>query len=163
MRWTSDDQRSLADGTSNWVEFATLKIKAYRDWSPGWSPDPNFSLIRLSRPKLSLIRLSRGKFTLIRLSRPKIPLIRLSRHKRSLIRLFRPTVFWSDHLQTMVQTQIQTIAQTLIRLCSDSKRFWSDPVALESFMVRPSCAYSHLWSDWSALETSSDQTQVRSK
>ena len=43
-------------------------------------------------------------------SRPKLPLIRL----------FRTEVFWSDHLQTIVQTQIQTIAQTLIRLRSDS-------------------------------------------
>ena len=110
---------------------------------PGWGPDPNLLLIRLSRPKLSLIRISRRKFTLIRLSRPKWPLIRLSRHRRSLTRLFRPKVFWSDHLQTMVQTQIQTIAQTLIRQ-------WSDSNALEEVMIRPSCARS-----------SYDQTQLR--
>ena len=81
-------------------------------------------LIRHSRPELSLIRLSRQKLTLIRHSRPKLPRIRLSRHKESLIRLFRPKPFWSDHLQTMLQTKIQTIAQTLIRL-------WSDSSALE--------------------------------
>ena len=36
---------------------------------------------------------------------------------------------WSDYLQTMVQTQFQTIAQTLIRLWSDSsaiKLVWSE-------------------------------------
>ena len=112
---------------------------------PGWGPDPKFCLIILSRPKLSLIRLSRRKFTLIRhsrrkftlirLSRPKIPLIRLSRRKKSLIRLFRRKVFWSDHLQTMVQTQIHTVAHTLVRL-------WSDSSALEEVMIRPSCARS---------------------
>ena len=124
---------------------------------PGWGPDPNFCLIRLSRPKLSLIRLSRCKLTLIR----------LSRHKGSLIRLFRPKMFWSDHLQTIVQTQIQTLVprpwsnydQTQVR----SKSLWSDPVAFEAFMVRPSCACSHLWLDWSALKTGSDQTQMRWK
>ena len=73
----------------------------------------------------------------------KWPLIRLSRHRRSLTRIFRPKVFWSDHLQTMVQTQIQTIAQTLIRL-------WSDSNSLEEVMIRPSCARS-----------SYDQTQLR--
>ena len=104
-----------------------------RFYIPGWGPDPNLLLIRLSRPKLSLIRISRRKFTLIRLSRPKWLLIRLS----------RPKVFWSDHLQTMVQTQIQTIAQTLIRL-------WSDSNALEEVMIRPSCARS-----------SYDQTKLR--
>ena len=62
-------------------------------------------------------------------------LIRLSRHKGSLIRLFRPKAIWSDHLQTMIQTRIQTIAQTLIRL-------WSDSSALEEVMIRPSCARS---------------------
>ena len=77
----------------------------------------------------------RRKLTLIRLSRLKTPLIRLSRHKGSLIRIFRPKAFWSNHLQTMVQTQIQTIAQTLISLSSDSK-------TLEEFMIRPSCARS---------------------
>ena len=137
------------------ISFRQIIKLMYRDlaalwiyWYPGWGPGSNFFLIRLSRPKLSLIRLSRRKLTLIRLSRPKLPLIRLSRHKGSLIRLFRPKAFWSDHLQTMVQTQIQT----LIRLWSDSE-----------VMVRPSCARSHLWSDWSALEASSDQTQVHSK
>ena len=39
-----------------------------------------------------------------------------------LIRLSRPKEFWSDHLKTMVQTQNQTIVQTLIRL-------WSDPIS----------------------------------
>ena len=112
--------------------------------NPGWGRDSNFRLIRLSRPKLSLIRLSRRKLTLIRLSRPKLPLIRLSRHKRSLIRLFRPKTFWWDHLQTVVQTQIQTIATTLIRI-------WSDSSALEEVMIRPSCARSIY-----------DQTEARS-
>ena len=93
--------------------------------NPGWGPDPNFRLIRLSRPKISLIRLSR----------PKIPLIRLSRHKRSLIRFFRPKAFWSDHLQTKVQTQIQTTTQILIRL-------WLDSSAFEEIMTRPSRARS---------------------
>ena len=49
-----------------------------------------------------------------------------------LIRLSRPKEFWSDHFQTMVQTQIQTIAQTLIRLwsdpISDPSSLWSDSV-----------------------------------
>ena len=72
---------------------------------PGWGPDPNFCLIRLSRPKIPLIR------------------------------LYRPKVFWSDHLKTTIQTQIRTIAQTLIRL-------WSDSSALEEVMIRPSCARS---------------------
>ena len=49
--------------------------------------------------------------------------------------IFRPKVFWSDHLRTMVQTQIQTIAQILIRL-------WSDSSALEEVMIRPSSARS---------------------
>ena len=133
---------------------------------PGWGPDPNFCLIRLSRPKLSLIRLSRRKFTLIRLSRPKIPLIRLSRHKRSLIRLFSPKAFWSDHLQTMVQTQIQTIAQILIRIWSDSRAleevtirpscarsiYGQTQLRLQPFMIRLKCARNQFWSDWSALE-----------
>ena len=66
-----------------------------------------------------------------------------SDHRRSLTRLFRSKVFWSDHLQTMVQTQIQTIAQNLIRL-------WSDSNALEDVMIRPKCARS-----------SHDQTQLR--
>ena len=65
-----------------------------------------------------------------------------------LIRLSRPREFWSDHLQTMVQTQIQTIAQTLIRL-------WSDPIS----------DTSSLWSD--SVETispadHSDQKQSKS-
>ena len=47
-----------------------------------------------------------------------------------LIRLSRPKEFWSDHLQTMVQTQNQTIVQTIIRL-------WSDPISDPS----------SLWSD----------------
>ena len=100
---------------------------------PGWGPDPNLLLIRLSRPNLSLIRICKRNFTLIR----------LSSHRRSLTRLFRPKVFWSDHLQTIVQTQIQTIARTLIRL-------WSDSNALEEVMIRTSCARS-----------SYDQTQLR--
>ena len=62
-----------------------------------------------------------------------------------LVRLSRPKEFWSDHLQTMAQTQNQTIAQTLIRLCSDSS-------ALEEVMIRPSCARSTY-----------DQTQLRLK
>ena len=138
---------------------------------PGWGPDPNFCLIRLSRPKLSLIRLYRRRLTLIRLSTPKLPLIRLSRHKGSLTRLFRPKVFWSEHLQTMVQTQIQTIAQTLIRLMNQtydhiqvrSTRLWSDPVAsrsiygqtqllLQPFMIRLKRARNRFWSDSTALE-----------
>ena len=68
-------------------------------------------------------------FPLIRLSRPKLPLVRCSRHKGSLNRLFRPKVFWSDHLQTMVQTPIQNIAQTLNRLWLDSSALeivWSE-------------------------------------
>ena len=112
---------------------------------PGWGPNPNFDLIRFSRPKLSLIRFSRRKLTLIRISIPKLPLIRLSRHKRLLIRIFRPKAFWSDHLQT--------IAQTLIRL-------WSN--ALEEFMIRPSCACSHLWSDC-ASEACSKAVLIRLK
>ena len=97
------------------------------------------------------------KFTLIRLSRPKLALIRLSRHKKPLTRLFRPKVFWSDHLQTMDQTQIQTIAQTLIR----------------QTMIRLKCARrgydqtqlcsKHLWSDAVALAAIYDQSEVRSK
>ena len=117
-------------------------------------------------PKLSLFRLSRRKLILIRLSRSKLPLIRLSRHRGSLIRLFRPKGFWSDHFQTMVQTQLQTICQTLIRL-------WSNLSALEEVMIRPSYArriygqtqlrlqpfmiklkraQNRFWSDSSALE-----------
>ena len=93
-----------------------------------------------------------------------------------LIRLSRPKEFWSDHLQTMVQTQIQTIAQTLIGLCSDSS-------ALEEVIIRPSCAWSiydqtqlrlkpfmirlkrarnQFWSDTIALKCAFDQTQLRS-
>ena len=104
-------------------------------------------LIRLSRPKLSLIRLSRQKLTLIRLSGHKFPLIRLFRHKVSLIRLFRQKLFWSDYLQTMAQTQIQTIAQNLIGL-------WSNSSELEKFMIRFKCAQNslirerfHLWTN----------------
>ena len=48
--------------------------------------------------------------------------------------------FWSDHLQTMVQTQIQTIAQTSIRLSSDSS-------ALEEAMIRLKCARKILIAD----------------
>ena len=129
--------------------FTRLLQDIMQDSCPGWGADQHFCLIRLSRPKLSLIRLSRRKITQIRVSRPKLPLIRLSRHKRSLIRLFRRKAFWSDHLQTMVQTQIQNIAQTLIRI-------WSDSSAPETFVA-------HLWSSWSAFETGSGQTQVRSK
>ena len=91
--------------------WCTIKVNTYSSWwlsivvmTPGLGPDPNFRLIKLSRPKLSLIRLSRRKLNLNRLSRPKVPLIRLSRHKGCLIRLFRPKAFWSDHIQTMVQT-----------------------------------------------------------
>ena len=42
---------------------------------------------------------------------------------------YKHTMIWSDHLQTMVQTQFQTIAHTLIRLWSDSsalKTVWSE-------------------------------------
>ena len=53
-----------------------------------------------------------------------------------LIRLSRPKEFWLDHLQAMVQTQIQTIAQTLIRLwsnlISDTSSLWSDSVETNS-------------------------------
>ena len=93
----------------------------------GWGPDPIFCLIRLSIPKL--------------------PLIRLSRHKGSRIRLFRLKAFWSGHLQTMVQTQISTIAHTFIRECARrgydqtqlrSKLLWSDPVALAAI-------YDHIY------------------
>ena len=131
---------------------------------PGWGPDPNFRLIRLSRPKLSLIGLSRLKLTLIRLSRPKLPLVWLSRHKGSLIRLFRPKA--SDHLQTMVQTQIQTIAQTLIRIWSDSSPleevtirpsstrsiYGQTQLRLQSLMIRLKRARNWFWSDSSALK-----------
>ena len=126
-----------------WIQCSASQDRMLSQRIPGWGPDQNLLLIRLSRPKLSLIRISRRKFTLIRLSRPKWTLIRLCRHRRSLTRLFRPKVFWSDHLQTMVQTQIQTIAQTLIRL-------WSDSNALEEGMIKPSCARS-----------SYDQTELR--
>ena len=153
-----------------------LSHSALGTFCPGWGPDPNFCLIRHSRPKLSLIRFSRRKFTLIRLSRPKLPLIRLcrpklplirlSRHKRSLNRLFRPNVFWSDQLQATAQTQIQTIAQTLIRLWSDSSAFkevmikpscarcfyGQTQLRLQPFMIRLKCARSRFWSDSSALE-----------
>ena len=43
VRWTSDDQRSLADGTSNWVEFATLKIKRLSRLVPRLKSRPKFS------------------------------------------------------------------------------------------------------------------------
>ena len=101
----------------------------------GWGTDPNFGLIRLFRAKKCLIRLSRQNLTLIRFSRPKLPLIRFSRNRGSLIILLIPTAFWSDHLHTMVETRIQTIAPTLIRL-------WLYPRALEEVMIRPSCARS---------------------
>ena len=117
-----------------WLDFLSRK----RPKNPGWGPDPNFRLIRLSGPKLSLITLSRRKLTLIRLSRPKLPLIRLSRHRGSLIRLFRRKAFWSDHLQTMFQTPIQTISQTLIRL-------WSDSSALEVFWSEKDFTYEQIW------------------
>ena len=90
----------------------------------GLEPDPNDCLINFWRPKLSLNRLSSRKLPLIRLSRTELPLIRPSRHKESLIRLFRQKAFSSEHLQTMVHTQIQSIVQTLIRP-------WSDWSALE--------------------------------
>ena len=82
------------------------------------------------------------------------PLIRsLSRQKGFLIRLFGMKAFWSDHFQTMVQTQIQIIAQTLNSL-------WSDSSALKAFMVRPSCSFmirlkrarNRVWSDSSVLQ-----------
>ena len=115
-------------------------------YPPGWGPDPNFRLIGLFRQKLSLIRLSRRKFTLIR-------------H-------FRPKVFWSDHLQTMVQTQILTIAQTIIRLWSGSSAleevmirpsyaqsiYGQTQLRLQPFMIRLKCARDQFWSDSSALE-----------
>ena len=119
------------------ASFSTLTLDKGSEQNPGWGPDPNFLLIRLSRPKLYLIRLSRQKLTLIRLSRRKIPLTRLSRHKGSLIRLFRPKAFWSGHLQTMVQTQIQTVSHTSIRL-------WSNSSALEEVMIRLKCARNSL-------------------
>ena len=142
-----------------WIPFIVCEcalVTILSLFDPDWGPNPNYCLIRTSRSKLNLIRLSWRKLTLIRFFRPKIPLIRLCRHEGSLIILFRPTAFWSDHLQTMIQTQIQTIAQTLIRL-------WSESSALEEVMIRPSCACSHLLSDWNALNTSFDQTRVRSK
>ena len=54
--------------------------------NPGFGPDPNWAMIRLSRLDRPLIRLSRPKLPLIRPSRPKWSLIRLSRPKCPLIR-----------------------------------------------------------------------------
>ena len=61
-----------------------------------------------------------------------------------LIRLSRPKDFWSDHLQTMVQTQFQTIAQTLIKL-------WSDPISEQS----------SLWSDSVETISSADHSDQK--
>ena len=119
---------------------------------PGWTPDPNFRLIRLSRPKLSLIRLCRRKLTLFRLSRPKIPLIRLSRHKRSLIRLFRPKAFWSDHGPESNSDHCPDVNQTMIRLKCARRGY--DQTQLHS---------KHLWSDPIALAAIYDQTEARWK
>ena len=95
----------------------------HRQRNSVWGPDPNFPLIRLSRPKLPPIRLSRKKLQLIRLYRAILSLIRLSRLRESLIRLTGLNKFWWDYLQTGVQTQLHTMAQTLIRLRSN----FSDP------------------------------------
>ena len=49
--------------------------------------------------------------------------------QRFSIRLFRPKALWSDALQTMIQTQIQSLAHTLNRLWSDSstlKIIWAE-------------------------------------
>ena len=113
---------------------------------PGWGPDPNFRLIRLSRPKLSLIRLSRRKFTLIRLSTPKIPLIRLSGNKRSMI---RPS---SDRGPDLKSDHCPDLNQTMIRLKCARRGY--DQTQLRS---------KHLCSEPLALAAISDQTEVRSK
>ena len=84
---------------------------------------------------MCLIRLFRTQINPNQPFQTKVTLIRLSRHRGSLIRLFRTKTFWSDNFQTIVQTQIHTIALTLIRL-------WSDSIALEEVMIRPSCAQS---------------------
>ena len=77
-----------------------------------------------------------------------------------LIRLSRPKEFWSDHLQTMVQTQIPTIAQTLIRLwsdpISDPSSLWSDSV--ETISPADNSGQKHSKSPWSALPSFNHNT-----
>ena len=82
----------------------------------------------------------------------------LSFQDYSFSKVVRPSL---DHGPESKSDQCPDLNQTKIRV--RSKRSWPDLVAVEPFMVRPSCACSHLWSDWSTLETGSDQTQVRSK
>ena len=59
--------------------------------------------------------------------------------------IFRP---WSRLKFRQLPRPYSDYDRTQVR----SKRLWSDPVALEAFMVRPTCACSHLWSDSNALE-----------
>ena len=115
------------------IGCSILILFKWQDWYwytfPGWGPDPNFCLIRLSRPKLSLIRISRRKLSLIRLSRPKIPQTqRVSDHTfQTEGALIRPSSDHgpdsnSDHCPDLNQTdQIQVRSKTL----------WSDSSALE--------------------------------
>ena len=82
--------------------------------------------------------------------------------------LIRPS---SDHGPDSNSDHCPEINQTMIRLkCARrgyvqtqmrSKRLWSDPNAFEAVMIRPSSACSYLWSDWSALQTGSDQSSNR--
>ena len=77
---------------------------------------------------------------------------------------FQTKSLWSDLSdrrrsdQTIIRPCSRLKFRPLPRLWSNcdqtqvrSKMLWPDPVALEAFVVRPSCACSHLWSDWSAL------------
>ena len=65
---------------------------------------------------------------------------------------FQTKVFWSDNLQTIVQTPIQSIAQTLIRLWSGSRGY--DQTQMRS---------KHLWSGPVVYAAIYDHTEVRSK
>ena len=98
-------------------QLETKKALSINKIAPGWSPDPNWALIRLSRLTLPLIRLSRLKWPQSRLSRQNDLWSDFPDHDN----------FWSDGTQSIVQTIALLWSDSNSDHCPDYKQTMSRP------------------------------------